>query len=300
MSQTEIFFSVVIPAYNEPAGLRACLTALTHQSFPLQRFETIVVDDGSLLPLADSVAAFEDRLAVKYIRVRNGGAAAARNHGARAAKGRYLAFTDHDCAPAREWLSALSEGFAKHPDRMLAGPKVNGLPGNPYSSAHQIASNYAEEWFRAAEGAARYFTANNLAVLRERFLEIGGFDEALRVAHEERELAARWADRGGASAWIREAVVVHRHELTLFSFLRQQYRYGTGAIGFRYARSRSPDARSVRFEGLRFHFGLIAKSFAHASGARSLHLAALLAAAQAAYAAGVIVGAATGGRCAAG
>ena len=146
------------------------------------------MDDGSTPPLAPVVARFSDRLRITYTRVSNGGPAAARNHGAHDAKGRYLAFTDHDCLPAPEWLSALRDSLARNPESLLGGPKKNGLPNNCYSSAHQIASDYAERWFRSATGGDGYFTTNNLAVPREVFLDIGGFNESFPFAHEDREL----------------------------------------------------------------------------------------------------------------
>ena len=252
-----------------------------------------MVDDGSTPPLESVVESFKDRLQVDYIRVPNRGPATARNHGARAARGRYLAFTDHDCAPAPEWLTALRDRFSASPDVMLGGPKENGLSANPYSSAHQIASNYAEQWFRRVPGGGTYFTTNNLAVPRETFLRLGGFNESFSFAHEDREFGVRWAGHGLHSAWAPDAMVIHRHELTLRNFLRQHFRYGAGAIEFRAARRRVEVPRRVRFEGLQFHFGLVAAPFAQGRGWRSVQLAALLASAQAAYLAGVLTRAAT-------
>jgi GT2 family glycosyltransferase len=191
--------------------------------------------------------------------------------------------------PAASWLSALRDGFDANPGCMLGGPKQNALPHNLYSSAHQIASNYPEEWFRSATDIAGYFMTNNLAVPREVFLSIGGFNESFRFAHEDREFGARWADHGLASAWTPGAIVAHRHELTFGAFLRQHFRYGIGAIDFRMARGGKQVRRRVRFEGLRFHAGLIAQPFVHSGLGRSLQLAALLALAQAAYLAGVVV-----------
>jgi hypothetical protein len=175
---------------------------------------------------------------------------------------------------------------------MLGGPKHNGLPGNLYSSAHQIASNYAEQWFRGSTGVAGYFTTNNLAVPREAFLKIGGFNESFPFAHEDREFGARWADHGLLMAWTPGAGVVHQHELTLLMFLRQHFRYGVGAIDFRAARQAQVRPR-VRFEGLRFHFGLVAAPFTQHREGRSLQLAALLVSAQAVYLAGVLAGGVT-------
>jgi len=283
--QSGLLISVIIPAFDNPDGLRTCLDALTRQSVATREFEAIVVDDGSSPPLANVVQDFTDRLQITYIRVSNGGPATARNHGAAAAKGCYLAFTDHDCAPAPEWVSALRDAFFAKPDRMLGGPKQNGLPDNLYASAHQIASNYAEQWFQSAP--AGYFTTNNLAVPRKTFLEMGGFNESFRFAQEDREFGARWAERGLLRAWTPGAVVVHRHSLTLFSFLRQQFRYGSGAVAFRTARGRAQARRRIRFEGLRFHLGLVGAPFMHHQR-QSLKLAAMLASAQVMYLAGVL------------
>jgi GT2 family glycosyltransferase len=277
-----------VPAFNQPDGLRACLSALNHQSLPKCQFEVIVVDDGSEPPLADVVSAFHDRLAVKYLRVPNRGPAIARNHGARAATGRYLAFTDHDCFPAPQWLTALLEGFDRSPMCLLGGSKHNGLPGNLYSTAHQLASNFGEQWFREAAGNPGYFTTNNMAVPREAFLQIGGFNEALPFAHEDREFGATWADHEFPVCWLPSAVVVHNHRLTLRTFLRQHFRYGAGAIEYRMARRQSPVRKKVPFAGLRFHLGFVLAPFAHGGGSRSLPLAALLVCAQVAYFAGAV------------
>ncbi len=283
--QSGLLISVIIPAFNNPDGLRTCLDALKRQTAATREFEAIVVDDGSSPPLANVIQDFRDCLQVTYIRVSNRGPAAARNRGAAAAKGCYLAFTDHDCVPAPEWVSALRDAFAAMPDCMLGGPKQNGLPDNLYASAHQIASNYAEQWFRGAP--AGYFTTNNLAVPRKRFLEMGGFNESFRFAQEDREFGARWAERGLLRAWTPAAVVVHRNELTLFSFLRQQFRYGSGAVAFHTARGRAQARQSAGFEGLRFHLGLVAAPFKHHQR-RSLELAVMLVSAQATYLAGVL------------
>ena len=292
VEQSELFISVIIPAFNNPDGLRACLAALTRQSIPARQFETIVVDDGSSPPLANVVDEFSGQLEIACIRVRNAGPAIARNHGARAAKGRYLAFTDHDCLPTAEWLLAFRDGFSTNHECMLGGPKHNGLSGNIFSCAHQIASNYAEEWFRDSTGVPGYFTTNNMAVPREVFLSMGGFNESFPFAHEDREFGARWADHGRLSVWMPAAIVVHRHKLTLRTFLRQQFRYGAGAVNYRAARGQAQLRSTVRFHGLRFHFGLVTAPFRQ-HGERRLQLAALLISAQAAYAAGVVAGGVT-------
>jgi GT2 family glycosyltransferase len=245
------------------------------------------VDDGSDPPLASVVEGFRDQLAVSYLRVSNGGPAIARNRGARAATGRYLAFTDHDCVPDPQWLAALRDGFNRNPTCLLGGPKYNGLPGNLYSAAHQLASNYAEQWFRRAPGNSGYFTTNNIAVPRKTFLQVGGFNEALPFAHEDREFGATWADHGLAACWVPDAVVVHRHILTFRTFLRQHFQYGIGTRDYRAARRQGAVRQKVPFAGLRFHLGYVLAPFANGCGGRAFPLAALLVCAQMAYLAGI-------------
>jgi glycosyltransferase involved in cell wall biosynthesis len=76
--------SVIIPSFNRPHQLAACLEAVVAQqdAYP---FEVVVVDDGSRVPLADVCARFGDR--VRCVRQENAGPAAARNRAVREARG---------------------------------------------------------------------------------------------------------------------------------------------------------------------------------------------------------------------
>lgn len=90
--------SVIIPTYNRCGTLARALASALTQTVPPH--EVIVVDDASNDHTARAVAAFSDQR-IRVIRhERRLGAAAARNTGARAARGRWLAFLDSD----DEWL----------------------------------------------------------------------------------------------------------------------------------------------------------------------------------------------------
>jgi glycosyltransferase involved in cell wall biosynthesis len=86
--------SVILPTYNRLSSLPAAIESVLSQSF--RDLELIVVDDGS----AEDVEGFVSSLGDKRIRFIkrpvNGGAAAARNTGVAAAKGKYIAFQDSD------------------------------------------------------------------------------------------------------------------------------------------------------------------------------------------------------------
>ena len=56
------FFSIIIPTYNRPQILAGCLEAIALLEYPRDRFEVIVVDDGSENPLDSIVEPFKDKV----------------------------------------------------------------------------------------------------------------------------------------------------------------------------------------------------------------------------------------------
>src|SRR5690349_8782081 len=100
--------SIIIPTYNRPAPLEQCLKALSQLDYPRDRFEVVVVDDGSTISPAGIVEGFCSRLDIRMLRQANAGPAAARNLGAQEAKGQILAFTDDDCLPDPAWLGRMA------------------------------------------------------------------------------------------------------------------------------------------------------------------------------------------------
>ena len=81
------FFSIVIPTYNRPTRLSACLAAMSQLDYPRDRFEVVVVDDGSPTPMDAVVQPLRSQLNISLIRQSNAGPAAARNVGAQKGKG---------------------------------------------------------------------------------------------------------------------------------------------------------------------------------------------------------------------
>ncbi len=96
-------FSVVIPAYNASAYITDCLNSVLAQCE--KDFEVIVVNDGSTDNTAQMVANFTDSR-IHLVHRPNGGLAAARNTGIRAAKGEFVAFLDADDRWCEEKLAA--------------------------------------------------------------------------------------------------------------------------------------------------------------------------------------------------
>ena len=105
-------FSVIIPVYNGAKTIARAIESVLAQRYPA--CELIAVDDGSTDETARIVTAFGPR--VLYLRQANAGVSAARNNGARHAKGEWLAFLDADDWYYPDRLRWHAEWIARDPD----------------------------------------------------------------------------------------------------------------------------------------------------------------------------------------
>jgi cellulose synthase/poly-beta-1,6-N-acetylglucosamine synthase-like glycosyltransferase len=114
--------SVVVPAYNEEAGLAATVRSLVQTDYPAP-VEVIIVDDGS----ADGTPIIGDRLArefpnVELVRRTNGGKPAALGTGITHARHDILVLVDGDTVFQRDTIGKLVG--------QLADPAVGAVSGN--------------------------------------------------------------------------------------------------------------------------------------------------------------------------
>lgn len=281
-------FTVVVPTYGRARQLRDCLTALSALDYPRDRFEVVVADDGSPKPPREAVEALSDALDVRLLVLPHRGPAAARNLGAGAARGEFLAFIDDDCRPTAGWLRALAGRLRVQPHAAIGGRVRNGLTGNLFSTGSQLLVDFLyHAWNERPDGPV-LFTSNNLALRADLFREVGCFDSSFPLpAAEDREFCDRWRARGRVLASAPEAVVDHYHELDAHRFWRQHFRYGVGAR--HYHRVRAARGRDrLGMEGPGFYLGMLAFPFSKAPLFEAAALSALFALAQAANAAGYL------------
>jgi glycosyltransferase involved in cell wall biosynthesis len=192
------FISVVVPAFNRAAGLRALLDALAEQSYPPYRFEVLICDDGSRPALAEIVITKDLPFSVNFLRESNQGPAAARNRGLRQARGNIVAFTDDDCVPQPHWLEAIAQ--------TMAVPYVYAVHGPTFSSVPPIDPFVHSIHIEQKHGVA---TAN-FAVRKDKLLAVDGFDENFRGPYfEDEDLSRRLQIMFGDVTWSDEARVEH-------------------------------------------------------------------------------------------
>ena len=277
--------SVIIPTYNRPLQLDCCLAALARLDFPKDRYEVVVVDDGSASSMETVVEPYRQIMNMTLLVQENSGPAVARNNGVAHSRGRFIAFMDDDCRPDRDWLTKLSERFLEDPRRMYGGKVFNALDNNIYSAASQLLIDYLYAYYNSELEHARFFTSNNMAMARDIFDAVGGFDTNFPgVFGEDRELCDRWLNFGYGLSYVPEAIVCHYHELTFWTYCRQHFFYGGGAVRFHEGRSRRKQER-LRFEPLAFYLELIISAW-KMKRQRLLSLTALLVISQVANAVG--------------
>jgi GT2 family glycosyltransferase len=168
---------------------------------------------------------------------------------------------DDDCRPVPDLLRALSQVFRETPAALVGGRIVNALPHNLCSAASQLLLDYLYEYYNADPAAARFLASMNIAVPRERFLALEGFDRRFTGAGgEDREFCHRWLVTGAPMSYRPEAIVHHSREMDLRAFWRQHFKYGKGA--FRYQQCRRDQASEpVPVEPRSFYLGLLLRVF---------------------------------------
>lgn len=112
--------SVIIPTYRDGDRLRTCLRALSEQSLPPENFEIIVINNDPTGSVPDAWLPSNARL----VEENRPGSYAARNTGARFARGQILAFTDGDCVPDLHWAEHALAKLETEPGSRLSGPIV--------------------------------------------------------------------------------------------------------------------------------------------------------------------------------
>ncbi|MGH9885968.1 MAG: glycosyltransferase family 2 protein, partial [bacterium] len=127
-----MLLSVAICTRDRAASLRRTLASLAECARASDPWEVLVVDNGSRDDTPAAAAAFEGTLPVRVIHEAAPGLSNARNAAVREARGAYIVWTDDDCLPARDWLSAYAAAFRAEPDAaVFGGPIVPRFEGEP-------------------------------------------------------------------------------------------------------------------------------------------------------------------------
>jgi N-acetylglucosaminyl-diphospho-decaprenol L-rhamnosyltransferase len=216
-AQTDrVAVTVAVVNFNSGDKLRACLNCLEKQTF--KDFDVIVVDNASE---DDSLAlAAEAGLPFRLIRLdKNLGFAAANNLAARQARGEWLATLNPDAYAEPDWLETVIGASRRYPQAEAFGStQFDAAAPTLLDGAGDVCSAYGFTYRgdigRPATGIARdgeCFAPCAAAAFyrRDRFLDLGGFDERFFCYAEDVDLGWRLRLAGGRAIQLRDAVVRH-------------------------------------------------------------------------------------------
>jgi glycosyltransferase involved in cell wall biosynthesis len=223
MKRPEI--SVIIPVKNAEDTIAECLRAVFTQSW--EPYEVIVVDGHS----SDETVERAEKFPAKIIYEDYGTTGGARQVGLENAKGKYVAFTDGDCIPEKNWLENLIKGFDEDVMGVGGGVKNIGegiweksiaLIMNTYiGSANSVQGRLFEE-----KRFVKSISGCNSIYRRQTLMSIGGFNTALSI-NEDTELNKRLS-RMGRLLYVPNATVLHNQGRGLKDFGKRVYQFGEG------------------------------------------------------------------------
>jgi len=219
--------TVCLCTHDRPDYARTCLEGLTRQTVEPARFEIIVVDSCSGPAAAQQLAAMVARLPnAALIRADRPGLSVARNTGARAASGEYLAYLDDDAIPAPDWIERIQRAIAEAGVRPAAlGGRILPLWEKPLPAwwprrLREVLS------IIEVEGRGEYRTeavpfglapfGANMIVEKAALLAAGGFNEAIGrsggnlLSDEDIQLAWTLQNAGRSVRYDSRIVVWHQ------------------------------------------------------------------------------------------
>ena len=200
--------SVIVPHLNDYENLDACLTLLEAQSFPGDRTEVIIADNGSSRGL-DAVRAIVGTRG-RVIEVAERGAGPARNAGVGASQGDAIAFIDSDCRPDPRWLE---EGLAELRLADFAGGRVDVLVEDPLRMTAAEAFESVFAFQNEAYVKGRNFTVTaSMFVWRSVFESVGGFENGVP---EDKDWCMRAVRKGYRIRFAPKSIVGHPARRTM-------------------------------------------------------------------------------------
>lgn len=228
--------TVVVPTYERPAKLRETLDSLCTQT--IDDYRVVVVDDGSDSEAQhDVLEHYGERDRITVLKQANGGPAAARNRGWRAADSEFVLFTDDDCVVPSEWVETLTDAF--EPAVAAVGgplvPRNDLLTTNVFARAHRFRDqmNYGSPTEPTTDHESLDVGGTANVAYRRRVLEeVGGFDETFPLAAgEDADLQKRVLDTGYGLKFV-PVTVRHNDDYDWKSFVGRAVRSGKGTDHF--------------------------------------------------------------------
>ncbi len=235
--------SVVMPTFNRRDSLAVVLPSLAGQDYPKDRYEIILVDNGS----TDGTDELVKGLGIpnlRHIVQENSGRSGARNRGIREASGGMVMFTDADIIAEPDLISSHMAFLADRPNSAVVGREVQV---NTLEERDAVKAGTAPE--RTLHKASKkrlpwyFFLTGNAAAPKDALIEVGMFDESFTgYGHEDIELGYRLAKAGIPIYYNHGAVNYHWHPVEFEEQCSKMRLAGISTVRF-YNKHRDPEVK---------------------------------------------------------
>lgn len=172
------YVSIIIPTFNEEIYIRGCLESIYNMKYPKDRYEIIIVDNGSTDKTVPICKEFTQSI---YILPKLN-VSELRNYGTKKAKGMIYAFIDGDCVADNEWLDNAIISIKN--DVCVTGADCQISP-----EATWVEKAWGSQMLHGRREVT-HIGAANLIVPADMFNKIGGFDAKLKTG-EDYEFSVR-------------------------------------------------------------------------------------------------------------
>jgi glycosyltransferase involved in cell wall biosynthesis len=212
--------SVIVPAYNCEKTIAETVHGLLKQNYPIK--EIIIVDDGSTDNTLDVIRSFSQ---LTFVHQKNAGPASARNRGARLADSNIIFFTDSDCIPHEDWVEKSVHHFKNNSIAAVAGSY--GIANHGELLARCIQKEISFRHIHLMPEHIKCFGSYNVAIRRDIFNQLGGFNENYRRASgEDNDLSYKILKQGHIIFFEKESLVDHYHTAHILKYWKEQFRHG--------------------------------------------------------------------------
>lgn len=167
---------------NRKTVLEKVLLSLTDQTVSPERYEVVLVDDGSTDGTREMAQGLDLPYRLVYARQEHSGLATARNTGIRSSSGRVMLYIDDDVLADQRLLEEHLQSHERY-DRVV----VNGWVNHVTEPVRPPAPK-----FTMADISTSFFWTSNVSVKREHLIEAGMFDEEFtEYGWEDQEIGLR-------------------------------------------------------------------------------------------------------------
>ena len=193
--------SIVIPTYNRKSILEKCLEALFNQNYPNDKYEIVLINDGSTDETDKMVASLDPPCRLRYVRNNKRlGVPKSRNRGIRLARGKYIICVDSDIIVVPEFAQEHLKYHRLYGDGIVNGELIY------ISSLEQVGKKRKGVW----DISFSSFNTANVSVRKKHIDKVGGFDvDLLPYGWQDVELGYRLKKIGLKSRKNPEALGYH-------------------------------------------------------------------------------------------